>query len=576
MHRLLTFVLCLACLTVGVAGNALAGDDAAKSRLNLIHPRAMPYNQWAVADKQYLEQVCASQGETQQAAIWREYRAISRAVNQITVREACREPWSDARIFAPSTTGKLLVLQAAQKSRENILRTLAGGAAPEFDKIYVSPYVINGELSVHKLKGRYEIDPAAAGLEVDEVRAILSKMDILKNALAGYTIYLLPYTIQGFGGYSFSQGLAQIEEASFIAATRDRDTARTSLVHEIGHYIHQQYLGEYRQDNAKWAKYLKARGGKQWVDRGDWADTTVENFAEDFRILFGPETANVIPYRGAYGSPQTSPKTAERVGQFFIDVVLNKEMPGMDFREFGLYANDTLLAIPLNGLTGEHSAVIGNWDSKLQVRGLCYLTGAGNAKPVAYLWNDRYEKMQSLTMDRDGVFTADFIIPGAGSYELILGTLAQDKVTVYKTIKIYCLPLESAAVAERTTGGTDATITRGEFITKLVGEISGPVEIIYDDVPARHPAAPGIAAAAAAGLINPHVSLNGHFCPDDVLTVNDAYTFCDLIIRNKLNYHWNPYVIGIGSFPGRENAEKPLTKSRVKDIIKQLREYSLL
>lgn len=130
-------------------------------------------------------------------------------------------------------------------------------------------------------------------------------------------IFLLPYSIpevSGLGGAGYLMLSARPVGLDLID-----NQLTVTLYHEIGHHVHMQFMPENTAEGrGLWLEYLKILGGT-WhgpgkVNTAAWSNSSEENFAEDFRMLFG----NDQPYFGdmALGDPRVHPREATALKTF--------------------------------------------------------------------------------------------------------------------------------------------------------------------------------------------------------------------------------------------------------------------
>lgn len=153
--------------------------------------------------------------------------------------------------------------------------------------------------------------------EVQQAIASLAPAQLPPVFLKNLRIFLLPYSIpevSGLGGAGYLMLSASPAGLDLID-----NQLTVTLYHEIGHHVHMQFMPENTTEGRKlWREYLAIRGGT-WhgpgkVNTAAWSNSSEENFAEDFRMLFGKDQ----PYFGdmALGDPRVHPREAAALRTF--------------------------------------------------------------------------------------------------------------------------------------------------------------------------------------------------------------------------------------------------------------------
>ncbi|MGE5528412.1 MAG: hypothetical protein ACM3X6_04630 [Patescibacteria group bacterium] len=204
-------------------------------------------------------------------------------------------------IYSPETTLRLFLLDRARNLYEAALDTARPESLPSLDELYS----IGGQALTTTEEEKYPDARRAA--------AVLRALPVPDAALRGYKVFLLPFAmgdVSGQGGPGYTFLAAEPRHERLI-----ENQLEVTLTHEFGHYVH---LAGMPRETAKgrrlWDEYLELRG-LIWREDGpvktqDWARSSEETFAEDFRLLFGGLAAAGEPSAARAGDPRSSRETA--------------------------------------------------------------------------------------------------------------------------------------------------------------------------------------------------------------------------------------------------------------------------
>lgn len=162
--------------------------------------------------------------------------------------------------------------------------------------------------------------------EAFQIMTELEETNLPSAFLSDLRIYLLPYGVPEISGLG-SAGYVMVSAPNI--QEKSIEQLRVTLLHEIGHHIHSSFMpAQAGQINPFWEAYHGIRGG-QWQGPGGvnttaWSSSSEENFAEDFRMLFGKEQW----YYGDMdlGDPREQPKVAAELKQFMIGLKDNEKL----------------------------------------------------------------------------------------------------------------------------------------------------------------------------------------------------------------------------------------------------------
>ena len=419
------------------------GTDAAEIKepggeITLFDKSPVAFDKWYLQDVMRLQKkidLYKKNPEEARSIIYEEWQAITSLMTRLAITETYRDPVQGYILYPSKTSGKLHVLHCARAARENFLELAEKGVLNDtaISKIYP-------DISLGSNKAVAEVAETVEYMPVEEKQYIplntaikvLNGILLPKKTLNGYSIYLMPYKFVNLGGYSFSTGLPHVEEAAIISAAHSEDVQEfeTAIAHEVGHFLHQQYIGEYSKENKLWQQYLDIRG-KQWQN-GGWQDSTVENFAEDFRVSCGGNAA-VKPYSGAFGMPGPSLKIT--LTKFFQKLPEKPNDLPLKFSSLFFNPDRDIEIMQLNGFEHTNNLLVG--DRRIKARGT-FKSNIPGYEAVLYLKGENgYENFWPFKMLSENMFTIDIELPGPGKYSLIVGTKKDKTIVTYQLFKVF-------------------------------------------------------------------------------------------------------------------------------------------
>ncbi|MEN6327789.1 MAG: S-layer homology domain-containing protein [Syntrophomonas sp.] len=579
------------------------------------------FNEWYEQDKLHLQEIVNLYAENPEKAsliVYHEWQEIASLMTKLAVAEAYHEPTQGYMVYPSMTSGKLHVLGCAKFAREAFQEMGGNGTIKTIDinKIYPDVKCGSGK-AVEGLSDKVEYLPAREEqyTSLNTAIKVLNGLSLPEKTLNGYSIFLMPYEFKDLGGYSYSTGLPHVDEAAFISAAHGKDTqgVEKAITHEVGHFLHQQYMGEYSPQNELWQHYLDLRG-RQW-QKGNWDSTTTENFAEDFRMSCG-EAAAITPHDGTYGTPDPSIK--KKLAEYFQALPANRVSLPLEFGYLGVYPGSQTASMQINGLERTNTILIDG--QKLELRGIFKINAAGY-EAVAYLKGNDYENCFPLKMLPEGIFALDIELPGSGSYDLIIGTKNEKTIITYQLFKLlsFGIPnsmnkLESqadllitalksdehilndinghwaegyidnfanlgfAAGYPDNTFRPENAITRAEFLALIVKIFSleanpDAVEQRFIDVNSKHWAFNIVNSAYSFGII-PAKESDKLFRPDQPITRGEMLELFKefFLSRNSLIRHENLLVLNIfqGYSDGSFRLEQTSTRAEAVVVLKRL------
>lgn len=226
-------------------------------------------------------------------------RILRQALEELRRRPDYVDAPDGFRVFAPETSGQMQLLAAGIAAR-----------SPGFSNVsWMSLYGLS-----------LAPEPPDMHPDLDEAVEIIRDLPLNAEALKGFEVYLLPYSMGdtgGIGGNGYTFIAAPLEGVLMVPHYLE-----VTLVHEIGHHLHFRYMP--RTNSAglqRWDEYLRLRD-IPWKGAGEamtesWAESSEEVFSEDFRVWVGSSRQK---YFGDLAYPEPSPWTGEKLREFFLSL----------------------------------------------------------------------------------------------------------------------------------------------------------------------------------------------------------------------------------------------------------------
>lgn len=255
------------------------------------------WNEWYQEDQTYIKKTFLLERK-------KEIAALKSALGKLRQSPDYRDSQIGFKVFSPSTTGKMQLISAAIAARST-------GAA---DHRWLSLYG-------NRLMPESKNEQAKIGEAID----ILRNLPVSRDALNGFELYLMPYSMgdtSGLGGNGYAYIAAAPRGLLLIP-----NQLQVTLVHEVGHHIHLKYMARTQTEGLKrWGEYLKLRG-IPWNGPGsalspEWSASSEEVLAEDFRVWVSSPNQD---YFGDLAYPNPEPEKGKKLRAFFLS--LSRAMP---------------------------------------------------------------------------------------------------------------------------------------------------------------------------------------------------------------------------------------------------------
>ncbi|MGE5544378.1 MAG: hypothetical protein ACM3UW_05330 [Bacillota bacterium] len=253
------------------------------------HP--LPYDEWYEADKAYLaELISCSKGNPRALTIKlvREWQMISVELGN-ALKNCYLEPTRQYYVYNENTSGRIHVLGLAKYHRERLLTDLLSGTFPS--RPYPNRWSGNnptGIPAVSSLGFSPTVKPVQYG--INEVCSVINDLGLPRSTFRGVSFYILPFDITGYAASSHSKYLPGRDESIYLSASVNNGShpLAATITHELGHYIHSQYIGTYEQNQVKWKSFMNLVGQERFNNHNSqFQDRTYEIFAEYFRMVYG-------------------------------------------------------------------------------------------------------------------------------------------------------------------------------------------------------------------------------------------------------------------------------------------------
>lgn len=302
----------------------------ARAAINLFTSEPLRFDHWYLRDQARLGGLLNKGDDSGlRKRLRAELQLIEEEISELDAAPDFIHPDRGFRIYGPETTARLHVLGLAAEARRAILDGKGTSA-------------LLGRAALFTFAG-YEAYPTRPSrfATVAEAAGALSQVDLPAAAFRGYRVYLLPYSMGAVGGAG-GPGFSLIGAAPLAVQLVSEQVAST-LTHEFGHHLSLSRMGgTYRDDPARWSRYMKMRGITRWrasgeVNTDDWALSPEETLAEDVRVLLGGPTARSLPFDASYRDPRSAPGMEKATVAFLrelaaapVKTVDTKPVPWMD------------------------------------------------------------------------------------------------------------------------------------------------------------------------------------------------------------------------------------------------------
>ena len=276
-----------------------------------VYSKPLPYDQWYQADKAHMSGLIQTYQGNRRALTkylvkeWQEITAeLGTALSQCYL-----DPVRQYSVYDAPTSGKIHVLSLAGYYREKLLSDLLAGG--HLTRQYPDRWSNNPAGFPSFVSNGFSPSAKPPGFGVNEVAAVVNDFDLPASALQGLSFYILPFNLTGYAASSNTRFLPGREESIYFSAGINNESPPLSVTvaHELGHYIHYQYIGTYEQAQVTWRSFMNLIGQDDFnVPSSHFQDHTYEQFAEYFRMVYGsPEGRVGMNYRCSAPNPLCKP-----------------------------------------------------------------------------------------------------------------------------------------------------------------------------------------------------------------------------------------------------------------------------
>ena len=153
-------------------------------------------------------------------------------------------------------------------------------------------------------------------VDAEEYEAALNEVSFPLEAVGQYKVYFLNYRLKN---YSSAMALSFKDDSAVVFGTYyplSASRLHQLAAHELGHQVDFCLMS-----SSKWREYKRLRGlenKKVYNDQSTvYENRPQEIFAEDFRLLFGGETARIIPH---LNEELPDPGTVSGLKELFLEL----------------------------------------------------------------------------------------------------------------------------------------------------------------------------------------------------------------------------------------------------------------
>lgn len=261
-----------------------------------VYSKPLPYDQWYQADKAHMSGLIKRYQGNRRALTkylvkeWQEITAeLGTAINQCYL-----DPVRQYSVYDAPTSGKIHVLSLAGYYREKLLSDLLAGS--HLTREYPNRWSNNPAGIPSFISSGFSPSAQPPGFGVNEVAAVVNDFGLPDSALQGLSFYILPFNLTGYAASSHTRFLPGREESIYLSAGINNESPPlpVTVAHELGHFIHYQYIGTYEQDQVTWRSFMNLIGQDDFNDLySHFQDHTYEHFAEYFRMVYGSTEGRV-------------------------------------------------------------------------------------------------------------------------------------------------------------------------------------------------------------------------------------------------------------------------------------------
>lgn len=276
---------------------------------------------WSRTDRAYLEQFKAElEGNPAKVDTLREELGrLLLAIKAAKDRDGLSSPRA-FRVYPPETAVRLRAMELAALARSRLLASFQDPGKRTALSVDYPDFWREDDYILSRPAGNESLDPLPVFRSLDGLK-------VPEHLLKEYEVYLLPYVISkgslrvnGFG----SDHRAIIGRTTAVQPDGELRSLAGTAAHEFGHHLDQSYLGDYSENRTLWDRYMRIKNIHSFQDSSssaqDWKNSVREALAEDFRILFGNETASADEQQTAFSDPRKVPGQTDALKALFSDI----------------------------------------------------------------------------------------------------------------------------------------------------------------------------------------------------------------------------------------------------------------
>lgn len=156
-----------------------------------------------------------------------------------------------------------------------------------------------------------------------DINTIIKETQLPIPFFNNLNIYILPLRLESYLAITKHDKIPDGEVDIYISSPHkvNEIPLEVFLTHELGHYIHFNYLGNYEDNPDAWQEFLDIIGQDEYKDNDSpYWERTDEIFAEYFRIVFGSAKAREgLDFMGSALNPADDEELSKRYHELVIN-----------------------------------------------------------------------------------------------------------------------------------------------------------------------------------------------------------------------------------------------------------------
>lgn len=403
---------------------AAAYDD--DPNIGVFVDKPIPYQDWYEYDRAYVEDavgMLSGDQEGMKMTFLKEWQELARETARV-FDGAFHDPQGKFMVYSASATGKIYVLALARYYRERFIKHALQGSLPAEGY----PDWLQGGLPAGipslSTAGFVQGDSLHPYTIAGTVKSI-HDITIPGEPFQGVTFYLLPFRISGYEGAAYTMNTPGRDEAVYLSASVNPNPTRLAVLvdHELGHFIHYQYIGSYHKNPGDWERFMSLLGETRYNKSGVSAQKTDEKFAECFRLICGSS----LGCQGRSFQEDLLDSSGGCAYRTLVEELISRGDPSyFDVNRIKVTITDyrgQFLSFPI-GLRTEQINVIVTSTPEVLITAPLILNGKDEFVPVGacYYTNFKQEPVDYSYLNNEAeLVNYKLTLPGEGIYTVYLG-----------------------------------------------------------------------------------------------------------------------------------------------------------